>query len=70
MTATESLTLHRDKREVAKLTECPTCGQPLLDHNAVERVEHAQREIEKKMESRMSRAPWIFGGGPGVMVRR
>lgn len=30
--------------------ECPTCGQPLLDHEALERVEHARREMEKQLD--------------------
>ena len=34
-----------------KLTDCPMCGQPLLDHDAVERVEHAQDELDRKVEA-------------------
>jgi hypothetical protein len=34
-----------------ELTTCPMCGQPLLDHDAIERVEHAQEELDRKVES-------------------
>jgi hypothetical protein len=33
------------------LTECPVCGQPLLNLDAVERVEQSQREIDRRVES-------------------
>lgn len=38
-------------RDGGKLTDCPVCGQPLLDHDAVERVERAQRELERNVDS-------------------
>lgn len=38
---------HRD----GKLSECPMCGQPLLDHDAVKRVERVQHEMEQKVDS-------------------
>jgi hypothetical protein len=34
-----------------KLTECPMCGQPLLDHDAIERVEHMRGDLEQEMAS-------------------
>jgi hypothetical protein len=34
-----------------KLTDCPMCGQPLLDHDAIERVEHARRRLEQDVDS-------------------
>ncbi len=51
MAATDSTTSLLGTREAGKLTECPMCGQPLLDHDAVERVEQTQREIERKVDS-------------------
>lgn len=59
MAAIDSPTSPRT-RESRKLAECPMCGQPLLDHDALERVEHAQREIERKVESAINvKAPQL-----------
>lgn len=33
-------------------------------------VTEALREVATSFPERMSRSPWIFGGGPSVMVRR
>lgn len=34
-------------------TSCPMCGQLLLDHGAIERVEHAQEAMERELQIRV-----------------
>ena len=51
MAATASPPSLLRSRNGRTLTQCPMCGQPLLDHDAIERVEHARRDLEHEIES-------------------
>jgi hypothetical protein len=40
-----------DKALEATIETCPYCGQPLLDHEAVRRVEESERDFEQRLDA-------------------
>lgn len=54
MAATQTPTLLLAAHEGHEPTECPMCGQPLLDHDAIERVQQAERELERELDEAVS----------------